>query len=261
MFFQIQKLSKNNNYENVTNTSQITDAQLTAINNQIGSIYNMDVEAIRNLGSISKSLLTGTNYHSTTVGTPGQLTIPADNTVLTGSLNVTSNLNVYGKQLIPFGLIMAWHQPTAPAGWGLCDGTTYDTPNGSITSPDLRGRLIKMYRGGTTRADNEYAITDIINKDINSYYRESTRAFIRNSQFGVTGGSDWKQLHYDEMPAHTHSYAQTPNRVENWYDNNNNGVSLAQSGYDYPQTGNAGHNAGHGINAPYYTLVYIIYIG
>ncbi len=53
MFFQIQKLSKkNNNYEDATNT--ITDTQLAAINNQINSIYNMDVEAIRNLGAISK---------------------------------------------------------------------------------------------------------------------------------------------------------------------------------------------------------------
>ena len=86
MFFQIQNISKNknNNYENATNTA--TDAQLTAINNQIRTIYNMDVEAIRNLGSISKSLLTGTNYHSTTVGTPGTLTIPADKTTLLGSL-------------------------------------------------------------------------------------------------------------------------------------------------------------------------------
>ena len=41
----------------------------------------MDIEAMRNLGAISKSLLTGTNYHSTTVGVPGTLTIPADNTV------------------------------------------------------------------------------------------------------------------------------------------------------------------------------------
>jgi hypothetical protein len=96
MFFQIQKLSKNNNYEDITNTS-ITDAQLTSINNKISQIYNMDVEAIRNLGAISKSLLTGTNYHSTTVGTPGTLTIPADTTQFKGTVNIDNNLTVNGE--------------------------------------------------------------------------------------------------------------------------------------------------------------------
>ena len=103
MFFQIQKLSKkNNNYEYATNT--ITDTQLTAINNQISSIYNMDVEAIRNLGAISKSLLTGTNYHSTTVGIPGTLTIPADTTQFIGGVNVDNNLTVSGKDTTLKGL-------------------------------------------------------------------------------------------------------------------------------------------------------------
>ena len=44
----------------------------------INEQYNMDIEAIRNLGSISKSLLTGKNYHNTDVTTPGDLTIPAN---------------------------------------------------------------------------------------------------------------------------------------------------------------------------------------
>ncbi len=92
MFVKIQKLSKNNYYENATNT--VTDSQLTAINNQISQIYNMDVEAIRNLGAISKSLLTGTNYHTTTPTTPGTLTIPADNTNLKGNLTVNNSVNL-----------------------------------------------------------------------------------------------------------------------------------------------------------------------
>ncbi len=260
MFFQIQKLSKNNNYENVTNTSQITDAQLTAINNQIGSIYNMDVEAIRNLGSISKSLLTGTNYHSTTVGTPGQLTIPADNTVLTGSLNVTSNLNVNGKQLIPPGIIMAWYQPTAPAGWGLCDGTKY----GNIQSPDLRGRFIKMATIGMNAGDNYYDVTDTGNRDINTYYRGDNRGIIRFTAFGVNGGTDSKQLHDDEMPKHSHSYYHTPFVYANGLHHSQhvNESDWAAAHIDRNDgTGSAGNNVKHGVNSPYYTLVYIIYIG
>ena len=98
LVIKVEKISKNNIQEDVTNTGDtLTDSQLKAINNQISQIYNMDVEAIRNLGAISKSLLTGTNYHSTIVGTPGSLTIPADTTILQGSLQVNQNATVTGN--------------------------------------------------------------------------------------------------------------------------------------------------------------------
>ena len=51
------------------------------IKEEINKQYNIDIEAIRNLGAISKSLLTGKNYHSTTPATPGILTIPAATTI------------------------------------------------------------------------------------------------------------------------------------------------------------------------------------
>ncbi len=99
---KIENISKkiSNNYENATNTP--TDSQLTAINNQISQIYNMDVEAIRNLGAISKSLLTGTNYHTTTPTTPGTLTIPADNTILKGELRTLGNIHTAGSVNTPW---------------------------------------------------------------------------------------------------------------------------------------------------------------
>jgi hypothetical protein len=60
---------------------------------QVNKIYDIDVDAIRNLGAISKSLLTGKNYHKNTAGTgePGILTIPA-NVVIEGTLTVTGPL-------------------------------------------------------------------------------------------------------------------------------------------------------------------------
>ena len=270
MFFQIQNISKNNNYENITNTSQITDAQLTAINNQISSIYNMDVEAIRNLGSISKSLLTGTNYHSTTVGTPGELTIPADNTQLKGNLNVTGNtvvngntnligiLDVNGKQLIPPGIIMAWYQPVAPAGWGLCNGTLY----GTIQSPDLRGRFIKMAHIGTgIVGEKSYNITDNLNRDINATYRNGTTGIIRNTLFGVTGGSDYRVLDYHEMPRHSHQTRQGINEGSSGGTTISEYANNTDGSWKWGQVSDEGWNYGHGVNSPYYTLVYIIYIG
>lgn len=234
MFFQIQKMSKNYNYEKAENTTpSITDAQLTAINNQIQTIYNMDVEAIRNLGAISKSLLTGTNYHSTTVGTPGTLTIPADNTVLTGGLFV------YGKQLIPLGIILAWYQTIAPAGWGLCNGDTY----GSIKSPDLRSRFII----GAGQGDG------LLNRPINSI-----------------GGEETHILAVNELPAHTHSFddqffsenlGASGGPGTDWgavgADKDNSSINLIK----YKTSGSTGSNLGHNTIPPFYALTYIIYIG
>ena len=263
IFLVINQIKMSKNKEKFA----LTTDNLTTVRNEINRIYDMDVEAIRNLGAISKSLLTGTNtFTASTTGTPGQLTIPADLTIMEKDLRVNKNmavngvLSVNGSQLIPPGIIMAWYQPTAPAGWGLCDGTKY----GTIQSPDLRGRFIKMYTPGYNGGDNWYDVTDSRNKDINTTARENGgKAVIRYTDFGVKGGTDIKQLHLNEMPAHTHTFLHTP--FVNWHIGNHsthgNQNWAAQHMDRTDTTSQAGLNWGHGINSPYYTLVYIIYKG
>jgi hypothetical protein len=175
LFMKVEKISKNNDQENATNTvPTITDAQLTAINNQISQIYNMDVEAIRNLGAISKSLLTGTNYHSTTVGVPGELTIPANNTVFKGDIIVDGKIEFTNKDtllmdILPRGIILSFNSMNPPLGWTLCNGL-----NGA---PDLRGRFVLGSGKGT----------DLIDRIINT-----------------TGGEENHTLTIPEMPSHRH---------------------------------------------------------
>ncbi len=67
------------------------------------------------------------------------------NSVISTSTLTTNTLSVTGfatNALVPTGLISMWNGSIAPAGWGLCDGSTYTTPGGTIVSPDLRGRFI-----------------------------------------------------------------------------------------------------------------------
>ncbi len=78
-------------------SENFADSSIDTIRDEINKQYNMDIEAMRNLGAISKSLLTGTNYHSTSVGTPGTLTIPADNTILSGNSQINGNSNINGN--------------------------------------------------------------------------------------------------------------------------------------------------------------------
>ena len=94
MFIKIQKQSKNNIKENFSSDD------LAKVRTEINKIYDMDVEAIRNLGHISKSLLTGTNYHSTAPGTPGDLTIPATNTKFKGNISVDGTITMGHSQMI-----------------------------------------------------------------------------------------------------------------------------------------------------------------
>ena len=261
LVIKIQKISKNK--ENFA----LGPDDLTVVRNEINRIYDMDVEAIRNLGAISKSLLTGTNtFTASTTGIPGTLTIPANNIItqkdlsVTGNTSVTGDLFVHGKQLIPLGIIMAWYQPTAPAGWGLCNGTKY----GNIQSPDLRGRFIKMATENTSATEYTPTDTTTINKDYNTSKRGSTKALILPHIFGKNGGSDVRTLDISELPKHTHS--TNLRRISTWNNNtwgqnaldtDTNIAAKASIVTDDMTTG----DLAFGILPPYHVLVYIIYIG
>ena len=237
MFFQIQNISKNNNYENAENTgSPVTDAQLIAINNQISSIYNMDVEAIRNLGAISKSLLTGTNYHSTTPAVPGTLTIPADNTVFSGNLTVNGSVTFSGKDsqsftmnIMPIGTVIAFANAIIPQGWSKCDGT-----NGT---PDLRGRFI---------------LGD--NPSITKY------TFVNPYKYG---GQEDVILTVDQLPSHTHAiekFIVKPNSIRSGEDSIYN-YSGGGGNHQYSNiTASTGTGQPHNNMPPYCVLIYIMKI-
>ena len=63
--------------------------------NTVDQVYNMDT--IRNLGAISKSILTGKNYHNMSgTATPGNLTIPA-NTIIDGDTTISGDTTIEGN--------------------------------------------------------------------------------------------------------------------------------------------------------------------
>ena len=79
----------------------MTDDQIKqSVINTVDQVYNMDTEAIRNLGAVSKSILTGKNYHNVSgTVTPGDLIIPA-NTTIDGYTNINGNTNIDGDTVI-----------------------------------------------------------------------------------------------------------------------------------------------------------------
>ena len=152
MYSKINNLEKFNKIENFKNgdivehnTNTLTQDLNNKIKRMIDEQYNYDVDAIRNLGAISKSLLTGKNYHNTTGVTAGDLTIPANiktlgNQNVNGNINIDGNHNVKGTlsvggfELLPEGSVIIWTKSAIPSGWVICDGDN--------NTPDLRGRFV-----------------------------------------------------------------------------------------------------------------------
>jgi len=223
--------SKKNDRENATNTATITDSQLTAINNQISQIYNMDVEAIRNLGAISKSLLTGTNYHSTAVGVPGELTIPANNTIFKGNQEIQGNIKVNGNieftnkdtllmNIFPRGMIISFNSNDPPLGWTLCNGL-----NGA---PDLRGRFVLGSGQGTS----------LTNRNINTI-----------------GGEENNTLTVAQMPSHNHSKSYP---IHNYPGSDGGGNTYAGKIQSWGDSQYTGGSQPHNNMPPFYVLTYIM---
>jgi hypothetical protein len=69
---------------------------LDNIQDEINKVYNLDIEAMKNLGAISKSLLTGKDYYTTKPSTPGNLNIPTDSTIINGPV-IVGGFNLLDK--------------------------------------------------------------------------------------------------------------------------------------------------------------------
>jgi hypothetical protein len=137
------------------------------------------------------------------------------------------------RNVIPYGVIMAYYTTPAPPGWVLCDGS-----NGT---PDLRGRFI-LGEGRGMGLDS--------NGD----------AFIYRN-VGDRGGAALHTLTPQEMPSHNHTtsfkYYAAYYQGASYSDYNTIRVDSAISPSNFIST-SAGGNASHNNMPPFYVLVYIM---
>ncbi len=108
-----------------------------------------------------------------------------------GNLNVTgvnAKVQENGNDLLPRGSIIMWSGSSAPAGWVLCDGGTFNTDDGStMTTPDLKGRFIVGYHPNQTD------------------YNQPGNRSAGGGTAGKTGGVEKVTLTALQIPSHNHA--------------------------------------------------------
>lgn len=109
--------------------------------NFVDTITTVDLESIRNLGSIANKLMNGDSTSNSGVIVPGPMKVNGDMNI-TGDMNTSKKIKEDNNPLIPRGVIVVWYGTTIPNGWLLCDGTN--------NTPDLRNRFIYGAIGATT---------------------------------------------------------------------------------------------------------------
>lgn len=145
-------------------------------------------------------------------------TLNEDGLTINGDLKITGKFNQ-----IPSGFITMWYpkggkknaysyteiKAEIPEGWVLCDGT-----NGTL---DLRGRFVRMYSNNMQENDsyvrssthnlNTFTKENNVHDKLKSHVSKSksdNKTEIVEMKVGTEGGTDHKNLHINELPAHKH---------------------------------------------------------
>jgi microcystin-dependent protein len=266
----IYLIYKTRNLENFSSPTLNQDI-INAINNK----YKIDIDAMRNLSSISSSIMNNINT----------LTLPATTTTankltVSGDLSVAQNLVIGGNvvfsnkdnnilEIFPRGMIVAWWRNTRPKGWAPCDGKRYKLDSNmiayevlnsepGITTPDLRSKFIIGANGSTEGAT----------------FTDSNNQSLTNRPFSSYGGEEKVTLTELQMPRHFHyefvynstnvigdtiSNSTSPMTNLEKGDDSRNYIMQAATHNDVPTVGKTdsrGFNQSHNNMPPYFSLYY-----
>jgi microcystin-dependent protein len=190
--------------EKLENLEKFAPTQ-TEINQMIANTYKVDLEAMRNLGQITKDIYI--NKDNFTL--PTNITIP-------GNLRVSGNVYFDNKidgifNIIPPGFIMAHYAGYDPLGWAPCDGNMYKlldngkiqfVTTGGTQTPDLRSRFIIGAPGGMEKingVEKAFSTGPIFNANT-----DGSEATLTARPYLSKGGDEEVALTEAQLPAHNH---------------------------------------------------------
>ncbi len=134
------------------------------------------------------------------------------------------------RNVIPYGVIMAYYTTPAPPGWAICDGS-----NGT---PDLRGRFILSAGQGVGVDSNGDAFIDRI--------------------VGVSGGAAFHTLTTQQIPSHNHTYNDWNLGFGAFFSQGSNKIGCGSGSEQGEGTTWTGGGLPHNNMPPFYVLVYIM---
>jgi len=206
----------------------VTESKLAA-----GAVTNAKVSADAAIDYSKLATLATGQLIVGSAGTPIRATLGGDATIdASGSLTIAASAL---PAAIPTGAISMWATSSAPDGWLLCDGSTFDASTyadlntllGGNTLPNLQGRVPV----GVSSSDGDFDLLD-------------------------TGGSKTHTLTEAELPSHTHDISLYRNGNEStntsWFGGQATGSATVTT------DGGSGSGNAHNIMQPYIALNFII---
>jgi microcystin-dependent protein len=209
--------------------------------------YVTDAVAYATAGNVTLAGDVSGNASANTIGS-GVVTSSkiADNTIVIGDLATTLQ-----ALLVPTGSVIPYAGSSAPTGWVLCDGNTYDGNSGTSYAA-LYGVIGTTY-GGTISA---FAVPDMRGRSVfgKDNMGGTTASRITNAGSGITGTTLGTTGGSQLIPAHSHSF--TDSFTYSQTDYSNAGTQLASGSFygrytfSSTTTSVAGSGTVSGVNAP-----------
>ena len=182
-------------------SSHLSQFKAIAINYSTLSGSTIVASTLTNISTVSVSTIYDSTLNANSITVTS--TIATSTMTVSGSLNVSGPLQIYGNQLIPIGCIMLFYSSSIPAGWALCNGQTVTRTDGggTITTPNLIGQFV--YGGSTANTSPQGSSTQTLavtnlpshNHGLSSSTtsittnNSTTSISINNSKTGVTTSS------------------------------------------------------------------------
>lgn len=233
-----------------------------------------DVNSVSNIGI-------GLTNPSSKLSVNGNLSVGNTNTGASangvfsdGNINTEQKVQEDGYDLLPAGTIVMWSGTSAPAGWGLCDGTTYTKLNGGLLkSPDLSGKFIVGYNsgdfdynqpgdlstGGTTTSDVGGETSHILSiPEMPSHVHDISHTHVLHESPHTHSVTD----RYSSGQQSVHTITTQNDAANDHWTNNTRTTSAATTGITIDaysgDSGSTGSGVAHENRPPYYTLAFII---
>ena len=190
---------------NITNTIQKnTNTGNFTATNTLTLVSNTSTQTILNTGTAATTITFSPNSNGTNYAVAISTSVHNDTELTTGGTTYTNHLRANTFNLLPEGMVIQYTGSTAPYGWLLCNGDTYNASLNPVYQALFN--VIGIQFGGTNNTD--FQVPD---------YRG---AFLRGAGTnGVVGYTTYAgqtintpESHATQTHTHTINHNHTPNR-------------------------------------------------